>query len=140
MPYCHAAAIKCRDVPRVEGAVADTSRGHVGTIVTYTCEGGLRFPDGTESAQTQCTGRGTWYPELDACKGALHMCITQRVHLIIRCVYSSVFSGAALTPDCLVGVFLVRCSPVPYFHLTVRCVFSAVFTSALLPPNCSVCL
>ena len=78
MPYCHAPAIKCRVVPRVEGAIADTSRGQVGTIVTYTCEGGLRFPHGTDSAQTQCTGRGVWYPELDACRGALHMTMTQR--------------------------------------------------------------
>ena len=50
-------------------AFADTNAAEIGTIVTYTCQGGLRFRSGIDTAQIQCTTHREWFPDVDSCQG-----------------------------------------------------------------------
>ncbi|KAI0241769.1 hypothetical protein LSAT2_019459 [Lamellibrachia satsuma] len=65
-PQCK--PITCRVIPHVANAVANSEVALVGTIVKYTCDGDLLFPTGINTAETQCTSRGVWYPSIDRCQ------------------------------------------------------------------------
>ncbi|KAI0241151.1 hypothetical protein LSAT2_001108, partial [Lamellibrachia satsuma] len=58
----------CPAVPAVTNAFADTSASEIGTIVTYTCQGGLRFRSGIDTEQIQCTTHREWFPDVDSCQ------------------------------------------------------------------------
>ncbi|KAI0241149.1 hypothetical protein LSAT2_001106 [Lamellibrachia satsuma] len=62
------ASPKCTAVPTVTNAFADTNAAEIGTIVTYTCQGGLRFRSGIDTAQIQCTTHREWFPDVDSCQ------------------------------------------------------------------------
>ncbi|KAI0212818.1 hypothetical protein LSAT2_002266, partial [Lamellibrachia satsuma] len=65
-PQCK--PITCRFIPHVTNAVANSDVALVGTIVKYTCDGDLLFPTGINTAETQCTSRGVWYPPIEGCQ------------------------------------------------------------------------
>ena len=60
--YC--AEIICPNPPAVQHASRDTDAVTFKTLVTYTCDGELRFIDGYHSKTVNCTEFAVWEPSI----------------------------------------------------------------------------
>ncbi|KAI0223429.1 hypothetical protein LSAT2_025371 [Lamellibrachia satsuma] len=112
-PQCK--PISCSVVPHLANAVANTKVGEIGKIVKYTCDGDLLFPSGINTQETQCTGRGVWYPQLDGCRKRCGP-VPYFDHAMVDGPYTSLIDS----------VVQLRCQPGHRFsggetHRSVRC-------------------
>lgn len=66
VPSC--SPVKCPNDTMVDNAVPNTDVRKYGTVVTYRCVDGFKYPDGDFSKEVTCLANKTWSDDLPACE------------------------------------------------------------------------